>query len=217
MMSAQLAHSVRNPLSTISLSAELLEDEIKKYDGKDTEEAGTLVKSIINEVYRINDVIEDHLNFMRRSKTGQERSNINSVADSLIRFLEKEGQRKGISFKRSFDENLPYAAIEESRLRQVLLNIIRNSFEAMPDGGCIEISTGRHKNEVEISVGDNGLGIPREYQKRIFEPFFTTKDIGTGLGLYIARDIILESGGGISCDSRKDKGTTIKLRLPFAA
>ncbi|MFA5165305.1 MAG: ATP-binding protein [Candidatus Omnitrophota bacterium] len=217
MMSAQLAHSVRNPLSTISLSAELLEDEIKKYDGKDTEEAGTLVKSIINEVYRINDVIEDHLNFMRRSKTGQERSNINSVVDSLIRFLEKEGQSKGISFKRSFDEDLPSAAIEESRLRQVLLNIIRNSFEAMPDGGCIEINTGRQKNEVEISVGDNGPGIPREYQKRIFEPFFTTKDIGTGLGLYIARDIILECGGGISCDSRKDKGTTIKLRLPFAA
>ncbi len=73
MMSAQLAHSVRNPLSTISLSAELLENEIKKCGHKDTEEATTLVKSIVNEVYRINDVIEDHLNFMKRSRTGQER------------------------------------------------------------------------------------------------------------------------------------------------
>ncbi|HPN66315.1 MAG TPA: ATP-binding protein, partial [Candidatus Omnitrophota bacterium] len=132
-------------------------------------------------------------------------------------FLEKEGRCKGISFRRTFDENLPDAAIEESRLRQVLLNIVRNSFEAMPEGGYIEITTGRQKNDVEISVCDNGPGIPREYLKRIFEPFFTTKDIGTGLGLYIARDIILESGGGISCDSKKDKGTTIKLRLPFAA
>ncbi|MDD5269825.1 MAG: ATP-binding protein [Candidatus Omnitrophica bacterium] len=217
MMSAQLAHSVRNPLSTISLSAELLEDEIKKCGHKDTEEATTLVKSIVNEVYRINDVIEDHLNFMKRSRTGQKRSNVNVIVDSLIRFLEKEGRCKGISFRRSFDENLPDAAIEESRLRQVLLNIVRNSFEAMPEGGYIEITTGRQKNDVEISVCDNGPGIPREYQKRIFEPFFTTKDIGTGLGLYIARDIILESGGGISCDSKKDKGTMIKLRLPFAA
>ena len=217
MMSAQLAHSVRNPLSTISLSAELLSDEIKKCERKDTEEAQTLVKSIINEVYRINDVIEDHLNFMRRSKTGLKRSNINAVVGSLIKFLEKEGQCKGISFNKTLDESLPDAAIEESRLRQVLLNLIRNSFEAMPDGGRIVISTSRRKNEVEIAVEDNGTGIPRENQKRMFEPFFTTKDVGTGLGLYIARDIMLECGGGISCDSKAGRGTIVKLRLPFAA
>jgi signal transduction histidine kinase len=217
MMSAQLAHSVRNPLSTISLSAELLSEEIKKCESKDTEEAKTLVRAIVNEVYRINDVIEDHLNFMRRSKTGQERSNVNAVIESLIKFLEKEGQRKGISFSKTFDEDLPGAAIEESRLRQVLLNIVRNSFEAMPDGGYITITTSRQKGEVEITMEDNGSGIPREYQKRIFEPFFTTKDIGTGLGLYIARDIMLECGGGISCDSKKGRGTIVKLRLPLAA
>ncbi|MFA6356762.1 MAG: ATP-binding protein [Candidatus Omnitrophota bacterium] len=217
MMSAQLAHSVRNPLSTISLSAELLADEIKKYEAKDTEEAQALVKSIINEVYRINDVIESHLNFMKRSKAGQKRSDVNAVSESLIRFLEKEGQCKGISFNKALEEGLPDASIEESRLRQVLLNLIRNSFEAMPDGGRIVISTNRRKDEVEIAVEDNGPGIPREHQKRMFEPFFTTKDVGTGLGLYIARDIMLECGGGISCDSKVGRGTIVKLRLPFAA
>jgi signal transduction histidine kinase len=70
---------------------------------------------------------------------------------------------------------------------------------------------------VEIAVEDNGTGIPRENQKRMFEPFFTTKDVGTGLGLYIARDIMLECGGGISCDSKAGRGTIVKLRLPFAA
>jgi signal transduction histidine kinase len=217
MMSAQLAHAVRNPLSTISLSAELLTDEIKKCEGKDMSEADTLIKSIINEVYRINDVVEEHLNFMRRSKSGHRRSNVSAVADFLVRFLEKEGSRKGVSFRKALEEGMPDAAIEESRLRQVLLNLIRNSFDAMPEGGIIAINTRRQKDEIEIIVEDNGAGIPREYQKRIFEPFFTTKDVGTGLGLYIARDIILECGGGISCDSRKDKGTTIKIRLPFAA
>jgi len=96
MMSAQLAHAVRNPLSTISLSAELLTDEIKKCEGKDMSEADTLIKSIINEVYRVNDVVEEHLNFMRRSKSGQKRADISAVSDSLIRFLEKEALRKGV-------------------------------------------------------------------------------------------------------------------------
>lgn len=217
MMSSQIAHAVRNPLSTISLNAELLSNEVKKGPGLDTEEAGTLITSIMNEVQRVNCVVEEHLKFMRRSKSEYLRCDVNLLLDSLINFLEKEASRKGISFLKSLEGGLPDAKIEESRLRQIMLNIVRNSFEAMPRGGQIRISTIKGKDDIEITVEDTGIGISRENLKRIFEPFFTTKDVGTGLGLYIARDMVIEAGGGISCESKIDKGTKVKIKLPFAA
>lgn len=217
MMASQIAHAVRNPLSTISLNAELLSDEVKKCQGHDTKEAEALINSIMNEVQRVNDVVEEHLKFMRRSKSEYRRCDVNLLLDSLINFLEKEASRKGISFLKNLEGNLPAGKIEESRLRQIMLNIVRNSFEAMPRGGQIRISTIKGKDDIEITIEDTGMGISRENLKRIFEPFFTTKDIGTGLGLYIARDMVIAAGGGISCESKINKGTKIKIRLPFTA
>lgn len=216
LMSSQIAHAVRNPLSTISLNAELLSDEVKKCQGSDTHEAETLISSIMSEVQRVNDVVEEHLKFMRRSKSEYRRCDVDLLLDSLIKFLEKEASRKGISFVKNLEGNLPDVKIEESRLRQIMLNMVRNSFEAMPQGGQIRISTVKEKADVEITVEDTGIGISRENLKRIFEPFFTTKDVGTGLGLYIARDMVIEAGGGISCESKINKGTKVKIRLPFA-
>ena len=217
MFFSQLAHAVRNPLSTISLSAELLGDELKKFQGADTKEASNLISSIMNEVQRVNDVVEDHLRFMRRSKTEYANCDTNGILNSIAKFLEKEASRRGISFVRTFETPMPDVKIGESQLRQVLLNIIRNSFDAMPHGGQIRLTTRRLKDDVEITVEDTGIGISREDLRRVFDPFFTTKDVGTGLGLFIARDVVLEHHGGITCDSRKGVGTTVKLRLPAAA
>jgi len=214
MVSSQIAHAVRNPLSTISLSAELLEDEVKRHQGADTNEALILIKSILNGVRTVNDVVEEHLKFIRSAKEEEKSCDANKTLDSLINFLEKEADRKGISFVKRLEDGLPEAKIEESRLRQIMLNLLRNAFEAMPKGGQVRISTKKGKNDIEISVEDTGVGISRENLKRVFEPFFTTKDVGTGLGLYIARDMVLETGGGMSCDSRVNRGTTIKIKLP---
>ncbi|MDD4878835.1 MAG: ATP-binding protein [Candidatus Omnitrophica bacterium] len=215
LMSSQIAHAVRNPLSTISLSTELLADEIKKCRGVDTREAETLIGSIMSEVQEVNDVVEEHLKFMRKSKSEYRNSDVNALLDSLIKFLEKEASHKGISFLKELERNLPNARIEESRLRQIMLNIMRNSFEAMPAGGQIRVYTKKEKDGVEITVEDTGVGISRENLRRVFEPFFTTKDVGTGLGLYIARDMVITAGGGISCESKVNKGTKVKIRLPF--
>ena len=217
MMSSQIAHAVRNPLSTISLSAELLGDEIKKCRGVDTKEAETLISSIMNEVQEVNDVVGEHLKFTKKSRSEYRNCDVNALLGSLIKFLEKEASRKGISFLRGLEGNLPKARIEESKLRQIMLNIMRNSFEAMPAGGQVRIYTKKGKGDIEIAVEDTGVGISRENLRRIFEPFFTTKDVGTGLGLYIARDMVITAGGGISCESRVNKGTKVKIRLPFVS
>lgn len=217
MMSSQIAHAVRNPLSTISLSAELLGDEIKKCQGVDTKEAETLIGSIMNEVQEVNDVVEEHLKFMRKSRSEYRNCDVNALLDSLVKFLEKEAARKGISFMKELEANLPGAKIEESKLRQIMLNIMRNSFEAMPSGGQIRVYTNKGKEDIEIRIEDSGVGISRDNLRRIFDPFFTTKDVGTGLGLYIARDMVITAGGGISCESKINKGTKVKIRLPFAS
>lgn len=216
MMSSQIAHAVRNPLSTISLSTELLADEIKKCQGTDTKETTELINSIMNEVQRVNDVVEEHLKFMRRSRSEYRNCDINLLLASLVKFLEKEASSKGISFMKNLEGGLPDARIEASHLRQIMLNVLRNSFEAMPKGGQVRIYTKKNKDDIEITVEDTGMGISRENLKRVFEPFFTTKDVGTGLGLYIARDMVIDAGGGISCESKINKGTTVKIRLPFS-
>lgn len=215
IMSSQIAHAVRNPLSTISLSTEMLSDELKRYRDVDTREARSLIDSIMNEVDRLNGVVEEYLLFVKQPELAHKACALDELLESLIKFLDKEAARRNISFIRSFEKDLPGPPIDERKLRQALINILRNSFDAMPQGGQIRLSTRKLKDDVEITIEDTGTGISKEYLKRIFEPFFSTKDLGTGLGLSIARDIIMEYGGGISCESKKDAGTIVKIRLPY--
>jgi signal transduction histidine kinase len=216
MMSSQIAHAVRNPLGTISLSAEMLSDEVKRYREADTREAHSLISSIMNEVERLNGVVEEYLLFVRQPEPVYKTCDIKRALESLIKFLDREADRKNISFVRYFDEDLPEAAIDERKLRQALINIVRNSFDAMPQGGRIRLSAVKLKEEIEIIIEDSGTGISKERLRRIFEPFFSTKDLGIGLGLSIARDIIMDYGGGISFESKKGQGATVKIRLPFS-
>ncbi len=216
-MSSQVAHAIRNPLSTISLSAELLADEIKKNPQANPAEANSLINSVLNEVSRINGVVEEFLQFARQPKLKQASCDINQLSESLIAFLDKDAERRKIFFVKHFEPDLPKAPIDERQLRQALINIIRNSFDAMPEGGEINIFTRQLKNEVEVKIEDDGAGISRENIKKMFEPFFSTKHMGMGVGLSIARDIILEHGGGISCESKEERGTTIKITLPVSS
>lgn len=216
MMSSQIAHAVRNPLGTISLSAEMLSDELKKRKEVDTREAHSLINSIMNEVERLNGVVEEYLLFVKQPEPAYRTCDIGRLLESLIKFLEKEAERRNISFVRSFDKDLPGVPIDERKLRQALINILRNSFDAMLQGGQIRLSVRKLKEDIEIVIEDTGTGISKEHLKRIFEPFFSTKDLGTGLGLSIARDIIMEHGGGISCESREGKGAVVKIKLPFS-
>lgn len=215
IMSSQIAHAVRNPLSTISLSTELLSDELKKCRAADTREADSLITSIMNEVDRLNGVVEEYLLFVKQPELAHNACDINEMLESLIKFLDKEAVRRNISFVRCFEMELPAPPIDGRKLRQALINILRNSFDAMPKGGEIRLSTRKLKDDVGIIIEDTGTGMSKENLRKIFEPFFSTKDLGTGLGLSIARDIIMEQGGGISCESEKGEGTVVKIRLPY--
>lgn len=217
MMSSRVAHAIRNPLSSIILNAELVFDELKKFQGIDTAQAKVFINSIISEVNRLNAVAEECLLFIRQAKVDKKECDINGILRSLAGFLEREICRRNIKFFEYFEEGLPFVLIDEGRFRQAVINILKNSFDAMPEGGELRLLTKRLNGNIEITIEDTGKGISKEHLRRIFDPFFSTKDMGIGLGLSIARDIIVEHGGRIYCDSKENKGTTVRIFLPLSS
>lgn len=214
-MSSQVAHEIRNPLSSISLNVELLMEEIENYRDVDTSEAKALISSMVSEIERLAAVTEEYLQFARLPKPKLESLDLNALLKEMLAFLHGEITLENIEIESSFDEGLSPIKADGKQLKQAFLNIIKNSVEAMPNGGKIRITTSRMSNSVEIRVSDTGIGIDEKDLDKIFDPFYTTKDKGTGLGLSVTHQIITEHGGSIRCETQKGKGTTFIINLPI--
>jgi PAS domain S-box-containing protein len=216
-MSARVAHEIKNPLSSISLNIELLHDELKCYDGATTKEALNLLASIMAEVDRLTGISEEYLQFARLPNLPLKARAVNAILIELTGFLREEISKDNIILAEYYEKDLPLVAIDENQMKQALLNIFKNSFEAMPNGGKLSVSTERGRNgTIEVHITDTGIGIDEEKLEKIFDPFYTTKNSGTGLGLAISQQIILEHGGEIGCQSAPGYGTTFTIQLPIA-
>lgn len=213
-MAAKVAHEVRNPLSSISLNAELLEDEIDGLRG-DNQEAKSLIKSMIKEIDRVVLLTDEYLQFSRLPESEPVEGTFHELIDEIKQLLGSEFQQKSIEFE--FEEiGEPFTVrLDRTQFRRVLLNIIRNAIESMPKGGNLHISTAREPSYGVINIKDSGFGIPEGKVKNIFDPFFTTKDFGTGLGLAITQQVVLEHGGHIKCESKVNQGTNFRIELPL--
>ena len=216
-MSARIAHEIKNPLSSISLNIELLHDELKCCDGVATKEAINLLASIMAEVDRLTGVSEEYLQFARLPNLPLKARSVNAILLELTRFLREEISEDNIILTEDYEKDLPLVAVDENQMKQAFLNILKNSFEAMPDGGKLCVRTGRgHNGAVVVHITDTGIGIDEEKLEKIFDPFYTTKDIGTGLGLAVSQQIIREHGGEVHCQSAPGQGTTFAIQLPKA-
>ncbi|MEW6375889.1 MAG: ATP-binding protein [Thermodesulfobacteriota bacterium] len=213
-----LAHEIRNPLHAISGALAIIQ---RRSDLKDDLLAQS-IKIINEEVLHLNDFVQECLNFVRPPNIVRFiEVEINEVVSVVINIISHifESESKKIRIITDMDPYLPkiYANYEE--IKQAFLNIMKNAFEAMPEGGEFTIKA-RQKSDLpkymEIIFIDNGIGIKKENMRKIFEPFFTTKLRGTGLGLSICRRIINERHHGkIYIESEEEKGTTIKVELPI--
>jgi two-component system, NtrC family, sensor kinase len=215
-ISAQITHEIRNPLNAIGLNAELLEEELVGAPAA-SREAVQLVRAISREVDRLNGVAEEYLRFARLPRPHLARQDLSELVGSLLDFLAPELAAARIEVRRELAPGLPGVRGDEGQLRAVLLNLLRNSREAMPAGGAVTVRTRRVDGAVEVEVGDTGGGIPPGDLSRIFEPFYSTKERGTGLGLAFAHQVVKEHGGAIRCESALGKGTTFTVRLPADA
>lgn len=212
-LAAQITHEIRNPLSSIGLNTELLSEEIPT--GDDGSEARRLCAAIAREVDRLAEITEDYLRFARLPRPTFAREDVGEVLQDLVAFVQPELDAARIRVELDLEGTL-VASIDENQIRQALLNLVRNSREAMKDGGILTLAARAWEGGVKLEVRDDGIGMREEDRARIFDPFFTTKEGGTGLGLSLTQQIVAQHGGRLDCDSQVAGGTTFTLYLPGA-
>ena len=216
-MAAKVAHEIRNPLSSISLNAELLEEELASEELKSiSEEARSLIHAMIREIDRVTALTDEYLQFSRLPESRPTAGRFEELVGEVIESMRSETQKKQIRLEWQ-PAGAPFeVALDKTQFRRALLNVLRNAIEAMPQGGTVRIWTERTDHTGLLHIQDTGLGIPPEKLEHIFEPFYTTKEFGTGLGLAIAQQVVHEHGGRITCTSAVGKGTTFSIEIPLA-
>ncbi|MHB8876896.1 MAG: sensor histidine kinase [Myxococcaceae bacterium] len=218
-IAAQIAHEVRNPLSSIGLNVEMLEEQLARARFgtlEESREAKDLLASVTREVDRLTEVTGEYLKLARPQNPTLSPEDVNELVTSVLDFSREELQRSKVLVERSLDPTAPRALADEGQLRQVFLNLLRNSREAMTGGGRLTVRSRAANGQVEVVFEDSGHGMAPEVRSRIFEPFFTTKEGGTGLGLALSRQIVQAHGGSIDCESAPGGGTTFVVRLKRA-
>jgi len=207
-LAATLAHEIKNPLNAIGGAAAYLRNNFR----------GALIreflKIISDEVSRINALTTTLLNFARPVVPRPRESDLNLIVSDTVDLLEPEAKENGVILRKNLYHRLPPLKVDPDQIKQVLINLLINSLDAIKEGGEVQVSTDARNGEVILSVRDNGEGIPEEVMESIFNPFFTTKTRGTGLGLAISKKIVREHGGDILVESRPGEGSEFRIILP---
>ena len=219
-MAAGLAHEIKNPLSGIKLSIEILSNELDL--AKDDDE---LFQRIIAEINRIETLLKNLLSYAKPPIPQFAPIDVNRIIDNAVKAAKyslkghtlgaNPLKAKGIEFVKELDD-LPLIVADAAQLQQVTLNLLLNAVHAVPDGGTIKLTTSATlDDEIRIDVADNGKGIAESDLEKIFLPFFTTKPKGTGLGLSICKRLIEQHNGTISVARNREGGLTFTIRLPI--
>ncbi|MBX7115404.1 MAG: HAMP domain-containing protein [Myxococcaceae bacterium] len=217
-VSAQIAHEVRNPLSSIALNVEMLDEQLEKARfNKDDEhtEAKRLLHAVTREVDRLTEVTEAHLRLARVPPPSLQPESLNGLIEEALSFVREELERAQVTVVRQLAAGEVPVNVDEAQLRQVLLNLIRNAREAMAGGGTLTFETRQVGARAELRISDTGRGIPEGVRASLFEPFFSTKERGTGLGLSLSRQI-LEAHRGTIVAEKTTRGASFLITLPAA-
>jgi PAS domain S-box-containing protein len=216
-LSAGVAHELRNPLSAMDLNLHLLEEELKE-NGMLAEHGVRYLYVLNAECRRLSMILDNFMKFALPGIVGLHEVNVKALIEHIMALMHFEAKERRVQLEQVADEQLPSVLGDETQISQVLVNVIVNSFHAMPDGGRCSIVANERKTDaqhsVEITVTDTGIGIRKEDLSRLFEPFYTTKSSGTGLGLAIAYRIMQDHGGTIQVASVPGSGTTVVMRFP---
>ena len=220
-MAAVLAHEINNPLSGILTYAKLLRKWIDNEDsGKSRrKDICDSLELIAAESRRCGDLVKNLLTFSRTTPINLQPTDLNQVIDRVLRLIQHQIDLAGIHAQPELDPDLPVITCDGAQIEQVLLALMMNALDAMPQGGNLWVTTKliQEANTVRIVVRDDGCGIPPEILPRLFEPFLTTKETGrgVGLGLAISRSILERHNGNIEVQSEVGRGTTFTVTLPW--
>jgi len=213
-LAAGLVHEIRNPLSAIRLNIEYLEMEKAKLD----EDMLESVHSCQEALERINYLIENVLEFSRRSLNDGDTHSLNEVVSSGFKIMHPLAETRSVLLKENLDSDIPNFQFNKNRVLQVIINLVTNAIEASQKGDYVFISTRLEKEGplpyAILEVQDHGHGIALENQDKVFHDFFTNKHKGTGLGLSVCRAIVAEHSGDISFISTPGMGSTFIVKFP---
>ncbi|MBO0958387.1 PAS domain S-box protein [Neobacillus sp. MM2021_6] len=207
-LAAGVAHEIRNPLTSMKGYTEFLQ-----LDEKDPERMEFL-NIILDEIDRVNTIVEDFMVLAKPKAVELEEKNVVPVIRNVVSLLEFEARKKNVRLSFNCNHEIIQIECDENRLKQVFLNFIKNGIEAMPNGGDLLVKTVIQDNNVQISIQDSGVGIPKDKLQKLGEPFYTTKRNGNGLGLMVSFKIIESHNGKVFVESEPNKGTTFNIVLP---
>lgn len=216
--SSLIAHEIRNPLTSISLNAELGMQELTQLEaqGVRTEELRNLLGAITKEAERLFVMTERYLNLSRNKSQTIDFFDPGEVIQGLVDSLKEEAHSKGIQLDLELANGTgPKLKGDRRRFSEAFRNLIYNSFEAMPQGGRIFFKMGLEKKSLVITVTDTGMGMTREVEDRLFEPFFTTKLKGRGLGLSLMYQDLENFDAEIQHKTAVGKGTSFQISFPL--
>ena len=210
-LAAGVAHEINEPLANILGFAQLIT--------KDTtlgEQTNQDIGRIIMATLHAREVIKKLLVFAREATPAKESMNLNELIEDGLRFLEFQCTKNNIELISKLSNDIPAIVADRSQLLQVLINLVVNSVQAMPEGGQLTVSSSKNNDMAILTVEDTGIGMDKETVQNMFNPFFTTKDVneGTGLGLSVVHGIVKSHGGTIEVDSKPGLGTRFMIKLP---
>jgi signal transduction histidine kinase len=214
-LAAELAHEIRNPLVAVQTFLQILPERLD-----DPEVTVDLRGVALTELQRVARLLNELLGMARASVATFTATDLEVVVEQVVRLLQVSARKKEVVLER-VGERLPTGAADASRLKQALVNLVLNAIQASPPGHTIWVTTGNGVDAtgraiVEVSIRDEGPGIPENDRETIFHPFFTTKDNGTGLGLPVTKQIVADHGGTIAVEGGPGRGATFVVRLPLA-
>lgn len=216
-MIAGVAHEVKTPLAIIKTRIQMWQQEVRKSGGTTGHISPESMQLVIDETNRLSNLVKRLLIFSRPIDKKMKPADINKLINEVVRFLSIERTIKTVAIELNLNNDLPLIQMDENSVKQVIINVLENSIEAMPDGGTINISSDidAENKKIIIEVTDTGKGIAEEIINKVFDPFFTSKESGAGLGLSISYQIVKAHNGEICFLNNPDNGTKCIIKLPL--
>ncbi len=216
-LAAGVAHEIGNPLNALTIHLQLLERELRNVkEAEQRSELQALTTVAAQEVKRLDGILRRFLSALRPTQVTLVKGDVRTVIETTLKLLAFDLEQRRIQVQTAIPDHVPKVFLDTQQLEQVFFNLIKNAMDAVPDGGRIGVTITVDDTRVNVSILDNGEGIPEAMLGRIFDPYVTTKAKGNGLGLMVVKKIIQAHKGTIACASHPGEGTCFTIHLPRA-
>lgn len=218
-LTAGIAHEINQPLTAIAAFADAGARLIDSERPEAREELEAICRRVAEQARRAGDVVSRLRSLARRGELSRSQQDLEGLLASVLQLFEHELKQSGVELQTHCEPGLPLLTVDDIQIQQVLVNLIKNSIDAVRAAGTdspqVQVYIERGLDSVDLLVSDNGPGVPEALKARLFEPFFTTKPQGVGLGLSICKNIAIAHGGNLSYEPRVEGGSRFRLSLPL--